>query len=101
MQMRLYPHFYDRIVPGWFDKNLAWRRPHPEHVDRTILVSPSDDFVSQLPNAKIPDRTDFVNYSPSERIRAWRACTRACQQLSDDFNEIMETDQLAARLQPL
>ncbi len=100
-RLTLYPHFYDRIVPGWFDKNLAWRRPHPEHVDRTILVSPSDDFVSQLPNAKIPDRTDFVNYSPSERIRAWRACTRACQQLSDDFNEIMETDQLAARLQPL
>ena len=22
----LYPHFYDHIVPGWFDKALRWRR---------------------------------------------------------------------------
>jgi len=97
----LYPHFYGHIVPGWFDKNLSWRGPQPKHVDRTILVSPSDEFVSRLPNGKIPDRTDFVNYSPTERVAAWRACTEACKELADDFNDVLETDQLAACLQTL
>lgn len=100
-RLTLYPHFYDRIVPGWFDKKLGWRRPHPEHVDRTILVSPSNEFVAKLPNAKIPDRTDFLNYSPSERIAAWRGCVQASRQLADEFNEILEKDQLAACLQAL
>jgi hypothetical protein len=100
-RLTLYPHFYDHIVPGWFDKKLGWRRPHPEHVDRTILISPTDEFVSRLPNRKIPDRTDFVNFSPSERIAAWEACTEACRELADDFNEIMAKEQLAAHLEPL
>ena len=100
-RLTLYPHFYDHIVPGWFDKKLGWRRPHPEHVDRTILISPSPEFVSRLPNGKIPDRTDFVNYTPLERIRVWRACIKMCEELADEFNEILAKDQLAARLQPL
>jgi len=100
-RLTLYPHFYDRIVPGWFDKKLGWRRPQPDHVDRTILVSPSDAFVAKLPNGKIPDRTDFVNYLPAERIAAWRACTEACKEMADEFNEVLEKDQLAARLEAL
>jgi hypothetical protein len=100
-RLTLYPHFYDRIVPGWFDKKLGWRRPHPEHVDRTILISPSAEFVAGLPNAKIPDRSDFVNYSQAERVRVWRDCTDACRRLADEFNEVLEKDQLAACLQAL
>jgi len=84
-RLTLYPHFYDRIVPGW----------------RTILISPSAEFVSRLPNAKIPDRSDFMNYSQSERLAAWRDCTLACEELADEFNEVLENDQLAARLQAL
>lgn len=99
--LTLFPHFYDRIVPGWFDKKLKWRKPTPGNVDRTILISPSAEFVSRLPNAKIPDRSDFVNYSPQQRVAAWRACVTACKELADEFNEVMERDQLAARLQPL
>ena len=100
-RLTLYPHFYDRIVPGWFDKKLGWRRPHPEHIDRTILISPSPSFVSRLPNGKIPDRTDFVNFSTEDRIKVWRQCLKACEELADDFNEMLVKDQLAARLQPL
>ena len=99
--LTLFPHFYDRIVPGWFDKKLKWRKPTPGNVDRTILISPSAEFVSRLPNAKIPDRTDFVNYSTQERETAWRSCVAACEELADEFNEVMERDRLAARLQPL
>ncbi len=97
----LFPHFYDRIVPGWFDKRLKWRRPQAGNVDRTILVSPSAEFVAKLPNGKIPDRTDFVNYEPAERVRIWEQCVDACRAMADEFNEVLERDQLAARLEPL
>jgi hypothetical protein len=100
-KLTLFPHFYDRIVPGWFDKRLKWRKPHPGNVDRTILISPSLEFVARLPHAKIPDRTDFLKYSPDERVKAWRACVAACEELADEFNEVMARDQMAARLQPL
>ncbi len=97
----LFPHFYGRIVPGWFDKRLKWRRPQAGNVDRTILVSPSDEFVASLPNAKIPDRSDFVNYEPAERERIWRECVAACEAMAAEFVEVIEKDQLAARLEPL
>ena len=100
-RLTLFPHFYGRIVPGWFDKKLPWRRPQAGNVERTILVSPSDEFVAKLPYGKIPDRTDFVNYPPAERVRVWRRCVGACRELADEFLEVIEKDQLAARLEPL
>ncbi|MEL7187444.1 MAG: patatin-like phospholipase family protein, partial [Pseudomonadota bacterium] len=97
----LYPHFFDRIVPGWFDKNLGWRRPDPQHVSNTILVSPSAEFVATLPNGKIPDRTDFVNFEPRERVRIWRATIAACQRMADEFANLVENDRLAKYVEPL
>lgn len=100
-RLTLFPHFYGRIVPGWFDKNLKWRRPQAGNVDRTILISPSEEFVAKLPNGKIPDRTDFVNFEPAERVRIWKQCVAACEVLADEFREVIEKEQLAARLEPL
>jgi hypothetical protein len=100
-QLTLFPHFYSYIVPGWFDKKLTWRKPDPAHIDRTIVVSPSDEFVASLPLSKIPDRTDFVNFSSLDRTRNWRAVVRACERMAEEFVEVIEHDQLAARLQPL
>lgn len=100
-KLTLYLHFIDRIVPGWFDKKLAWRRPAASNVDRTILVSPSRAFVSRLPHGKIPDRRDFVNFERDERVRAWRTVVDMCDELADEFHEVLEKDQLAARLEPL
>lgn len=100
-RLTLYPHFFDRIVPGWFDKKLTWRRPHPANVDRTILVSPSAEFVAKLPNEKIPDRTDFARYAPGERIQVWRAVVAECQRLADEFNDVIERGELEARITPL
>lgn len=100
-RLTLFPHFYDRIVPGWFDKKLQWRRPQAGNVDRTILISPSEDFVARLPYGKIPDRTDFANFEPAERVRVWKQCVEACRALADEFLEVVEKDQLAARLEPL
>lgn len=100
-RLTLFPHFYGRIVPGWFDKKLLWRRPQAGNVDRTILVSPSDEFVASLPHGKIPDRTDFKNFEPAERVRIWKQCVDACAAMADEFHEVIEKDQLAARLEPL
>jgi len=100
-RLSLYLHFIDRIVPGWFDKRLTWRKPDPSHVDHTLLISPSPEFVARLPYAKIPDRHDFVNFSPSDRVRAWRTAVDMCDELADEFHEVIEKDQLAARLEPL
>jgi hypothetical protein len=96
-----FPHFYDHIVPGWFDKKLSWRKPAPENIDRTILVSPSAGFVAGLPRAKIPDRTDFTTYSPDDRMRAWRSVVASCEALAGELHDVIEKDQLPARLEPL
>ncbi len=100
-RLTLYPHFFNHIVPGWFDKKLSWRKPSPANFERTILVSPSADFVSRLPHGKIPDRTDFVNYTPTERIKIWRTVVAACEALGDEFNDVIEKGELEARLIPL
>jgi hypothetical protein len=34
----LYPHFIDRIIPGWLDKALPWRRARGEWLDNVVLV---------------------------------------------------------------
>lgn len=97
----LYPHFFDRIVPGWFDKKLEWRRPDPKHVYNTILVSPSAEFVATLPNGKIPDRTDFLNFEPEERRRIWRITIAACERMAEEFSELIENDRLGEYAEPL
>jgi hypothetical protein len=100
-RLALFPHFFDRIVPGWFDKKLSWRRPDPSHIDRTILVSPSDEFVAGLPNRKIPDRTDFKTFTPDDRMRLWRRVVAECERLGDELHEVIEKGELASRLTPL
>jgi len=100
-RLALYPHFFDRIVPGWFDKKLSWRKPDLTNIDRTILISPSAEFIARLPRGKIPDRTDFMSYSQISRVRAWREVVAACKALADEFNDVIEKNQLPARLQPL
>ena len=97
----LFPHFFDSMKPGWFDKRLSWRRMTAANIDRTILVCPSPEFIRSLPNAKVPDRTDFVTLSPAERIRTWRNVIDRCRYLADDLDDVIAHDRLAARLEPL
>jgi hypothetical protein len=100
-RLTLYLHFIDRIVPGWFDKKLGWRKPDPDHVRNTVLVSPSRDFVDRLPYRKIPDRRDFATFEPAERLSYWRTVVAMCDELADEFHQVIEKDQLAACLKPL
>ena len=100
-RLTLYPHFFDRLIPGWFDKRLTWRRPDPRNMDRVIMVCPSDEFIASLPNRKIPDRTDFVTMSTELRMKVWRSVVDACRKLADELHDVLEKGQVAARLEPL
>ena len=100
-KLSLYLHFYNIMKPGWFDKRLSWRSADPVNTDRTLLISPSPEFVAKLPNGKIPDRTDFTTMPPAERERAWRTTVAACQQMADELEEVLEKDCMAERLQPI
>ncbi len=100
-RLGFYLHFYNFIKPGWFDKHLAWRRSLAESLDRTILISPSADFVARLPNGKIPDRHDFTTMTPDRRVRAWKDTIAACRELADELEDVLENDRMAAVIRPL
>ena len=97
----LFPHFFDWLKPGWFDRHLAWRIVNVKHLDRTVLICPSPDFIARLPNSKVPDRTDVVKMTTEQRIRLWNNVMVACKELADELNDVLDRGQLAARLQPL
>lgn len=100
-RLAVFLHFYDYLKPGWFDKRLAWRRSSPASTDRTLLISPSTEFVSRLPNRKIPDRQDFVKLPEAERIRVWRGVVDACRQLADELEDALANGRVADRVQRL
>ena len=83
------------MKPGWFDRPLFWRNLQINNLDRTIFICPSEKFIEKLPGAKIPDRSDFKNFSNSERMKRWKAVTEMSKVLAEDFNEILEKDKLA------
>jgi hypothetical protein len=87
----LYPHFYHRIVPGWLDKNIPWRKAHSYAMDNTILVSPSDEFIASLPGGKVPDRNDFYDFQGDDagRIKRWRKLTAECRALGEELGEVV------------
>lgn len=92
--LALFPHFFDRITPGWFDKFLAWRRPQGRALARTVLVSPSREFVEGLPGGRVPDRSDFRSLSTSERQSRWREIVDRCRRLADDLADRLATGRL-------
>jgi predicted acylesterase/phospholipase RssA len=68
----LYLHFSPRLVPGWFDKMLPWRKPRATSLDNLLLVAPSHEFIRTLPNGRIPDRHDFLTMDTAQRKTSWR-----------------------------
>ncbi len=96
----LYPHFFDRITPGWFDKSLRYRRPRSSDLDRVVMIAPSERFVAALPGGRVPDRNDFREYPTQDRIRIWRGVVDACGSLADELAELIDRGTLAEVAQP-
>ena len=88
----LYPHFRDRLTPGWFDKMLRWRTPQRSVIDQLVLMCPSDAFLAQLPHGKIPDRGDFRVMSPQDRVAYWETCVRESERLAEAFHNLISGD---------
>jgi len=98
----LYPHFTDRIIPGWLDKGMPWRRARGEWLDNVVVVSPSAEYVSRLPNAKLPDRKDFKRYAGDDagRMAAWRRAIGESDRMAEAFMEFVRRPD-PARVLPL
>jgi hypothetical protein len=92
----LYPHFNAHIVPGWFDKQLPWRRAGIGHnrdwLDNVILVSPSRAFLQTLSRGRLPDRKDFLHYGTDDdfRILNWKLAIGEGERLRDAFAAFAE-----------
>lgn len=97
----LFPHFYDRLVPGWFDKALPWRRADGALRARTLLVAPSPALVAALPARHIPDRRDFARYDDASRERQWRSAVDASERMGEALAAWVADPDPARYLQPL
>lgn len=101
--LTLYPHYTDRVVPGWLDKQLPWRGPDPAHLDNVLLLTPSPGLVASLPGGKIPDRKDFHRFAgrDAERQRVWRQVIQTSQCLGDEFLEAVSSGRIRGLVRPL
>jgi len=99
----IFPHYTNRIIPGWFDKFHPRRTPPRSHVDRLLMLCPSPEFVSRLPYGKIPDRKDFKRFieHDADRIAYWRRVVSECRRLGDEFLGLVDTGRIIDRIRPL
>jgi hypothetical protein len=83
----LFPHFQKTVVPGWLDKAFRHRHRATGRLDNVILLSPSAQWIETLPNAKLPDRSDFKAYADdvAGRIAAWSRAVQESERLRDEF----------------
>lgn len=98
----LFPHFQERIAPNWFDRYLPRRRPSPEATDNVLQLYPTDDFVSALPDGRIPTRDDFIEFvdDPELRIRRWREAAARSDALGEEFLDDVEHERIAGLVEP-
>ena len=87
LDLVLYPHFQKTIIPGWLDKGLRHRHRATARLDNVIVVSPSAQWVTTLPGAKLPDRSDFKRFGDdlAARVAAWSRAVRESERLRDEF----------------
>ncbi|AZG73229.1 patatin-like phospholipase family protein [Shewanella livingstonensis] len=91
----LYPHFSSTLKAGWFDKNLS-RKVRLEHYDKTVLLCPSAEFIDSLPYHKIPDRTDFIEMKPAQRIQYWQQVFVESEKLAQHFKHFYQTQNISS-----
>ncbi|MGR6871106.1 patatin-like phospholipase family protein [Pseudomonas sp. HK3] len=91
-----YPHFFPKIVPGWFDKGIPWRKAKAKNYDNVVMIAPSHEFIAKLPYGKIPDRADFNKFDDDAREKYWHTVIDATNGLVDDFHNKLQKDNLAS-----
>ncbi|MCM2286411.1 MAG: patatin-like phospholipase family protein [Desulfobacula sp.] len=101
-QLVLFPHFYEHITPGWFDKRLN-RLPAPDNMADVVLIAPSPAFVQSLPLGKIPDRKDFYGFKgrDGERMAYWKETVNRSRELGLEFVESIASGRIRQMVKPL
>jgi hypothetical protein len=99
----LYPHYMERITPGWFDKLLSWRRPAAKNMENVVLLCPGKAFVDMLPGRKISSREDFREYwhRDTERIAFWDKVVKTSAVLGEEFLEAVHKGTIVDHLRPI
>ncbi|WP_353109779.1 hypothetical protein [Salinisphaera dokdonensis] len=97
----LMPHFDDKLVPGWFDKGLRWRRPR--YAENTLMIGPGPALREHLVAGKVPDRKDFYRYAGQDeaRLAAWQQALDAGERMRDAFIEFTQAPDPARYVKPL
>lgn len=101
-RMVFFPHYAGHIIPGWFDKKVAWRKPVSDYLEKVVLVAPSPEFVAGLPLRKIPDRKDFQIFRgrDADRVDAWKTVVDQSRLLADDLHEAVDSGKIRALVRP-
>jgi hypothetical protein len=95
-ELTLFFNHQERIIPGWLDKKIPYRRPLDQNLDNVVMIYPSDDFIASLPGGKVPDRDDFTTYidDPGTRIKNWRQAVQLAEPLGEEFLELVESNKI-------
>lgn len=96
-----YPHFSPKLIPGWFDKSLAWRKVKAQNYSNVVVLCPSFEFIDALPYGKIPDRKDFTQMDNDTRNVFWAQVLDQTMHLVEDLDQAMVKDQCRSMVQPL
>jgi hypothetical protein len=99
----LYPHYSDRIIPGWFDKKLRYRKPASKNMENILMISPSKEFVERLLHGKIPDRNDFSLFRgrDRERFSYWLSVVHESKRLGDAFKDAVDSGRIRQLVKPM
>ena len=92
----LFFNHQERIIPGWLDKRLSYRRPQADILDNVVMIYPADTFIAKLPGGKVPERDDFAIFidDPASRIKNWRRAVELAQPLGEEFLELVESKKI-------
>jgi len=99
----LFYHYQEKIVPGWFDQRLPWRKPPAGSLDRVLQVFPAKRFVDLLPDCRLPDRKDFIIFvnDSAERIRRWDKVAQLSRILGQEFIDDVNSGRIRNLVRPL
>ena len=87
-----FPHYHDKIKPGWFDKFLPWREAGEEVTSHMVMIYPTPALIASLPDQKLPDMDDFETYFQRDeiRIRNWYKAAEESKKMAEEFRWVLE-----------
>ncbi len=99
----LFPHYTDRIIPGWLDKKIIWRKPNYENFRNVLLITPKKKFLNMLPGKKIPERQDFTLFKGKnrERIQRWKVAIKYSEVLGDELCKVFYSGKVGDIIEPI